>query len=661
MLEALDNEARAWAQRQLDLGGEAPESDAGPLRSEPPESEQDVDSGDPEAVLAAAVRAQEEFDYEEAGRRYARALRLRRDVPSAQALLRFLVDAMAADAEALAIDRELPAAVRAHPSVAVLLGIAAARSGDEAAAMTHLAHVEEPRAAEALALTARLALARGDTEAAAARLAAAAKADPAHPDLRALEGELTKAREAQRAPLEADLGRLLAEGKDAEAERCAETILARWPESEAARRAARTLSARRQNEEGRQDRRRGGGRAEAGGPGLGAGALLPGHAGEARRAAIASGPGAPSPRSRPGSGSARRRSRWDRVAAALAARDDLEILRALGSYADLGEPLRARVRARTSLPALEWIDAMLRGGVRAAAAVEAAIALGRAAALCETDPAAALALHEGHEKALEGVAFARRLAAEARERAAAERQRRALADLAAAEEAVARGLADQAHELFERAAAILARTERARIEALRARLDDLDARRRIQRRFERARAGHQYTEAQRAAERPGPARRAREGALGRGRPDLPRRGGGASAASACTRTASGSRRAVATTSPPTRTWSTPSWTSGGAPSSSPRAAGRRSSSAPTTSRPAGSPEPSTSSRRTASTSPASSSRGQRAGAGREQRHPRGRPRRRGTPCAGRASAIRSTWRRASPTPSSPWSGAATCG
>ena len=500
VLEALDDEARSWAQRRLDLAPEEPERDAGPLRPGLGAPEEDeVDSSDPEAMFAAAVRAEEEFDFEEAGRLYTRAFRLRRDTRSAHALLRFLVDAMAADAEALAIGGELPAAARAHPGVRVLLGLAAARSGDEAGAMGYLAHLEDPRAAEALALVARLALGRGDTDEAAARLAEAAAADPASPALRALDAEIGKAREAERAPLEAELGRLLAEGRDGEATARAEAILARWPESEAARRAARTLEARRQNEEGRRllteaEAARGSGDAAT------ALALFL----RALRARLDDGDRQRARRAVDEIEAADREReaahRAARVAAAIGQTEKQERARALGAYAELDEAIRGRVRSIVPLPLLAWIDAMTRGGTRPSAAADAALALERAAAVGDADPAGALALLAAHERAIEGVPFARRLVAEAHERVAVERRRRALADLAAAEEALAAGDAEKSHELVDRADAGLGRDERAGAEALRGRLAAFAERRQLQRRFERARASHQYVQAQLAAE-----------------------------------------------------------------------------------------------------------------------------------------------------------------
>src|SRR5262249_43458042 len=157
---------------------------------------------------------------------------------------------MAADDEALAIGGRLPAATLADPRVGLLLALAAARAGDDARAIRHLeraGHAErthEPRVAEVLVLLARRALAAGDVERASRHVGRPGAGDRAHPDRRALADGIAAARAAERAPREARLSALLAEGRDTDALAEAEAILARWPESEPARRAARQIEER---------------------------------------------------------------------------------------------------------------------------------------------------------------------------------------------------------------------------------------------------------------------------------------------------------------------------------------------------------------------------------------------------------------------------------
>ena len=392
--------------------------------------------------------------------------------------------------------------MRAHPGVRLLLGVAAARSGDEARAAACVTGVEDPRAAEVLALVARSALARGDADAAALRLRDAEAADPGYPDLRALGEELSKLRQEQRAPDEAELATLISAGRAAEALAKAEAILARWPESEVARRAARSLEAQRQADEGRRLLTEAdalharGDTASALGLYQRALSVKLGDEdlGRARRMVeriVAE------ERER----EAARRA--ERVAASVGAADKQERARGLAAYAELDEGIRGRVRARAGAPVLEWVDAMIRAGVRPKATLDAALALERAAAMPPAEAAAVLALLAPHNRAIEGVPFARRLAGEARERVASERRRHALADLQAAEEALAAGEAERSRGLLNRAVRELDHThpeDRARADALSAHLAAHAEQHQLEKRFERARATFRWAEAKRTAE-----------------------------------------------------------------------------------------------------------------------------------------------------------------
>src|SRR5262249_5031591 len=63
--------------------------------------------------------------------------------------------------------------------------------------------------------------------------------------------------------------------------------------------------------------------------------------------------------------------RVDRVVAALGEQDKQERARALATYVDFDAALRCRVRVRTSLEILEWIEPMREAGNRGAAVSEA--------------------------------------------------------------------------------------------------------------------------------------------------------------------------------------------------------------------------------------------------------------------------------------------------
>lgn len=495
VIEALDDDARSWVTRRLDLG---PESDD-ERRPEAPGAlapeEEEPDSSDPDAVLRAAAHAEAEYDFERAERLFTRAFRAQSDARTALALLRLLVDAMAADAQALALDAELPPAARAHPGVRVLLGLAAARSGEEARAIGYLGHVEDPRAAEVLVVLARGALARGDTTAAELRLAEARAADPAGPSLGALASEIAKACEAARAPHEAELARLVSEDRDVEAMAKASAILARWPGSEAARRTARELEARRQSALGRRllaeaDAARARGEA----------ATALELCQRALGARLSDGDRARAQRARAELEAEERARSVEQVAASLGAQDKQERARGLAVYVELDEELRRRVRVRSSAASLDWLEAMTGAGLRAKAAVDAALALEQAAALGDADPAVILGALAPHERALAHVPFAHRLREQLLGRAAAERRRAALEDLRAAEEALDAGDPERSMRLIERRGRDLAQEDRARADGLRARLAQHGKQQQLQKRFERARASHHWADARRSAE-----------------------------------------------------------------------------------------------------------------------------------------------------------------
>lgn len=496
VLDSLDEEARSLVRRRLDLDAVPPSSEPTEQAARDASSDDDVDSRDPDACSRTAARAEQAYDFELAERLYRRAFEERPEARTALALLRLLVDVVAADRDALEVEGALPAAARAHGGVRVLLGLAAARSGDEARARSFVAHSEEPRAAEVLVLLARHALGRGDTAAAGQRLAEARAVDPSAPMLAALDAEIVKAREAERAPHEAELARLMLDEREPEATSKAAAILARWPDSDAARRAARTLEARRQSREGQRllsDAEAARGRGETSAARSLIQRALAGALDDAARAKARQMAGDLEAQERDHEAS----RRVERVVTWLGGSDRA---RGLAAYAELPDALKARVRASGALPSLDWIDAMIRAEVRDKLAVEAARALERAEALEEADPSAALALLSPHERALQGIASARALVRRARGRQAEAHRREAREALLEAERALDAGDAERGERLLERAERDLGDEDRALAGALRARLASQVERRGLERRYERMRAARRYADATLAAE-----------------------------------------------------------------------------------------------------------------------------------------------------------------
>ena len=313
-------------------------------------------------------------------------------------------------------------------------------------------------------------------------------------------------------PAKPELAGLVSQGRDAEALQAATAILARWPESEPARKFARMLEARRDTEEGRRllDQAEA---ARSKGDAVTALTLFhravkarldDGERGRAQRAVAEF--------------EHEEREREDtrqavRVEASLGDHDKHARARSLAAYAALDEALRDRVRGRAKLPVLEWIEEMLSAGNRAVAVVDAAHShLERAAALedaaakggtgiARPDPAPVLALLAPHDRALESVPFARHLATVIQERAAEDRRHHAVEILALAEDALNAHDAEQSRRLLERAGSGLGRGDLARADALRARLAlHTEGREQLERKFERLHASQQYADARRTAE-----------------------------------------------------------------------------------------------------------------------------------------------------------------
>jgi len=503
VLDTLDDDARAWVQLQLDLAGAAgaaspapEERRRGPARAA---AEGDDDALSDGELLAAGQEAQAEYDYERAGRCFARALEVSGGaVAAAVAFLSFTVDALAADDEALALEARLPAATVADPRVGVLLALAAARGGDEARALRLAGRARDVRVAEVLTLLARRALEAGDTERAGRHLRAAEEQDPAHPDLRALADVLASARAAERAPREGTLDALVTAGRDAEALPEAEAILARWPESEPARRAIHVIEERQREGAGRRHLTDA---EESLAQGKTAAALELVH-----RALACPLPAADRLRALKRQREAEAilheqevRARIEQVVALLAEADRA---RALAAYVELAAAERAAVQARVPLPVLQWLDAIpaARPGGRVRAAVEAVLALARASALAEKDLAGAAALIAAHERLLEELPLARSIEQRARAAAAEERAHRAATDLRDATEALAGGHLARARALFERVdLRALPEGERTRALGLEAELAAAESLHREVRRFERLRGAGAFTAARAAA------------------------------------------------------------------------------------------------------------------------------------------------------------------
>lgn len=497
-LATLDEDARAWVQRQLDLGEtgapSAPRAPGLPALEAPDAAATgavDLEEAPASKLLRAGQAALEEYDYELARRSLEAAVeRSGGDGEAAAALLELLVDLLAADEDALALEGRLSPEAARRADVRLLLAMAAARRGERTRALRLLEGLPGARAAEALATLARAAMEAGDLEAAARDLDEAEARDPAHPALRAIAEAIAARRAEERAPLEAAMMALLEDGAIEAAAARARQILGRWPDSAAARRALDAAEAHRRKAEAE--------RALAGAQDALAAGQAAAALGLLRQALGGAGAEeAPRIQARITAIEAAERARAEaaeiaRVVALLQAQDPAE---GLSAYAALEGRRREAVRAQVDLPHLGWLEeAGARGeGARTRAAVQAVVALGRAEALVGEAPEEALELLAGHERLLQSVRRGRRLLEEAARRAEERRREAARAALAEALAAEADGGdPGRARALMDGIVMRdLSEEERREAEGLRARLD---------RREEEQRRPAQIAEARRRGE-----------------------------------------------------------------------------------------------------------------------------------------------------------------
>lgn len=407
VLDTLDEDARAWVRRELDLGPPSSEAPPAPAarpsrRGAPPPTDDDEGAAStdasPESLVRRAEDAEACYDFERARTHLERAVAASGfALGPAAALLALLVETLGDDAAALALQPSLSRSTLADAEVRALLALAAARSGDPGEAVALLRGASEHRTAEVSAALASRALEAGDAAQAAAHVAELRKRDPAHRAIAGLAEEIARVRAAARGPVEAELSALVIAGRQDEAEKKAAEVLARWPESEAARRVVRAAEERRrllQEAEGRRARE-----------------LEAAHQEEREALQV------------------------KRVRAALDAPDPREGLLA---WLDLDPALQRRVEAPAAAELLRWLDQTARAS-NPAARVEAVLAVAAARERFTRDPQGALDALDAHEATLERVPEARRIAREARAAIAAQRAARAREEVAEARRDLARG------------------------------------------------------------------------------------------------------------------------------------------------------------------------------------------------------------------------------
>ena len=502
LLASLDEDARSWVQRELDLAAStlpvAPAEPSARLSGRgAPAKARDEEDATPEGLVRRAEAAIASYDYEAARAALEEALEASHgSAGPATALLALLVETLGDDAGALAIEARIDDAALADARVRAPLALAAARSGEEPRALMMARKLDDAPAAAVLAALATSALARGDLDRAAGHLEQARRRDPACPGLVSVAGEVAAAQAKARAPAEAEIEALLAAGRDAEAKQKADLVLASWPASAAARRALHAVEERRRTAEAARLAAEAE-EAEARGDSAVALARLAQAAAAARgaeREAI-------DERASRLEASERDRRETERVEQTIRLLQAGNPDEGLTAYLALEETLRARVRASAVRPEVGWIDRMAggRGGDRAK--VDAALAIALAREALARDPEEAVALLAPHDAWLERVPEARRIAREAEATLLAGRLSRARAAIEAAQVDLAAGAADEA---LARLGALSVRElpdeERAEAAALDARAKRIVDRRRRSESALRHRASGRLFEARAVAE-----------------------------------------------------------------------------------------------------------------------------------------------------------------
>lgn len=258
LLESLEEDIRAAVQRRLDLQDDAashalpdtlnlarPARAARLARRGAAEAHDDVERG--QAALEA-------YDYDAAREHLYAALSAPRPQErerGARLLVILLVEHLAADREALALRPRLPDSVAERPDVRLALGLAAARCGDAALALSLSEGLTVAAAAAIPRQLGAAALREGRLEDAQRCLDQARGLDPLDREQLRLEDALAEARARARAPLEQEVERLLLAGDVAAAEGEARAVLGRFPDSEVARRALRIAGEHRRAREAR--------------------------------------------------------------------------------------------------------------------------------------------------------------------------------------------------------------------------------------------------------------------------------------------------------------------------------------------------------------------------------------------------------------------------
>lgn len=251
MIDELDEDARVWAQRQIDeaLTDHPFES------AEPSKKSVNYDSTGPaghathdglkereegltkDELLTRGQKALAEYDYEACEKFYRRALEVSEEDPApAILLLELYVDYVAAYEKAVDLSSTIPISVKANDNVKVLAALAAARSGRVDSALEHLKRSSDPRACEVYVLSVKHFIQQGDPDRASNLLGKLASFEQAElkPEIEQLAKNIQALRAKGLEPLEQEMILAQQQGRTEDALKLADRILSVSPENKAA-------------------------------------------------------------------------------------------------------------------------------------------------------------------------------------------------------------------------------------------------------------------------------------------------------------------------------------------------------------------------------------------------------------------------------------------
>lgn len=410
LLAELDEDARSRVQHILDTREDEVPRDywiAG-QKSLPQPRRHDATRQDDETLqtlLDEGAAALEAYDYELAKERFETALKESHGGRNAaRALLSLLVEQMGADEDALAIQDKLDVHALSDAIVRSHLAMAAARVGDRQRALNLVEErgikLQPGVVADVFVLLAKHELTLGNLVQVKADLNRAMEFVGTHPEFAGLHDALSKARSAARGPQEAEIAHLFANGQVREALERANDLLARFPESDVARKIKQAIEEQKKRNEARVLFDEGRTALESGNA-LRAQSLF--------RSALALGLPAEDVAAAEKhladiEHTERTRIEEARMAEALRVLNTHDLAQGLSLYAALSDSSRHRVAAQFGAPVITWLEELhtARGGGKPNATITAILALHEATRLVSSDPAAALERLAAQDKLLRG-------------------------------------------------------------------------------------------------------------------------------------------------------------------------------------------------------------------------------------------------------------------